>query len=347
MDAHAGNFVVAACARRRYTSWRSGWRVSDTPPAVPVPHGGRDPRAGVTEHRYSIEAMVHYDEPVYRPPSEARSLILQATIGCSHNRCRFCYMYRAKRFRTRPWDELRAEVDEASRLRPGTRRIFLADGDALVLSTEKLDRILGYIGNSFPHLQRVTAYATPQNLLAKSTAELRRLRERGLSILYYGVETGDPELLRRIEKGATPREMIEGCRRAHEAGMKLSVTVILGLAGRSGSERHATETARLVNIIRPRYLSALTLMLGPYEESYALRMPSGFSFNAPFDTCVELGRLIEHLDVDRCIFRSNHASNYLPLAGTLMKDRERLLAAVRQALERPDRFLRNEWVRGL
>jgi radical SAM superfamily enzyme YgiQ (UPF0313 family) len=291
--------------------------------------------------------MVYYDEPVYRPPSEARSLILQATIGCSHNRCRFCYMYREKRFRTRPWDELRAEIDEASRLRPGTRRIFLADGDALVLSTGKLERILEHIGNVFPRLQRVAAYATPQNLLAKSAGELRRLRERGLSILYYGVETGDPELLRLIEKGATPADMIEGCRRAHEAGMKLSVTVILGLAGRRGSERHATETARLVNIIGPRYLSALTLMLGPHERSYARRMPPDFSFNTPFDSCIELGRLIGLLDVDRCIFRSNHASNYLPLAGTLMKDRDRLLAAIQQALERPDRFLRNEWVRGL
>ncbi len=242
---------------------------------------------------------------------------------------------------------MRAEIDEASRLWPGTRRIFLADGDALVLSAGALERILEYLGHSFPRLQRVTAYATPQNLLALSASGLRRLRERGLSILYYGIETGDPELLGRIKKGATPAEMVEGCRRAHEAGMKLSVTVILGLAGRSGSERHATATARLINIVKPRYLSALTLMPGPHEESYALRMPPGFSFNTPFDTCVELGRLIEHLDVDRCIFRSNHASNYLPLAGTLMKDRDRLLAAVRRALERPDRFLHDEMFRGL
>lgn len=291
--------------------------------------------------------MPRYDEPVYRPPSEGRSLILQVTIGCSHNKCLFCSMYAGKRFRTRPWDAVRADIDEAARMRPETRRVFLADGDALVLSARKLERILDYLGRSLPRLQRITAYATPQNLLAKSAAELRRLRERRLTILYYGVETGDPDLLRRIEKGATPDEMAAGCRRAHEAGMKLSVTVILGLAGRSGSARHASATARLVNRIAPRYLSALTLMLGPYENSYIRRMPPGFSFNSPFDTCVELGRLLERLDVDRCIFRSNHASNYLALAGTLMKDRRRLLAEVARAVERPDLFLRNEWMRGL
>lgn len=291
--------------------------------------------------------MLHYDEPVYRPPSEARSLILQATIGCSHNGCRFCYMYKGKRFRTKPWDELRADIDAAARLRPDTRRIFLADGDALVLSVEKLERILEYIGQSFPRLQRVAAYATPQNLLSKTAAGLRGLREKGLSILYYGVETGDPDLLARIGKGATPAEMIEGCQRAHEAGMKLSVTVILGLAGRGGLERHAAATARLVNGIQPRYLSALTLMPGPHGERYARAMPPHFSFSTPFDNCRELGRMIEGLETERCIFRSNHASNYLALAGTLMKDRERLLAEVALALERPEQFLRNEWMRGL
>ena len=291
--------------------------------------------------------MLQYDEPVYRPPSEARSLILQATIGCSHNRCRFCYMYKGKRFRKRSWDELRPEIDEAARLWPQTRRIFLADGDALALAPGELVRILDYLNGSFPRLQRVTAYATPQNLLDKSVSELKRLRSAGLSILYYGVETGDPELLRRIEKGATPAEMVEGCRRAHEAGMKLSVTVILGLGGVEGSRRHAAATARLVNSIQPRYLSALTLMLGPYEERYARAMSPGFSFTTPLDTCVEIGELVERLETERCIFRSNHASNYLPLAGTLMKDKEMLLAAIDRALEHPERFFRNEWMRGL
>ncbi len=291
--------------------------------------------------------MLHYDEPVYRPPSEARSLILQATIGCSHNKCRFCYMYRGKRFGTRSWDELRADIDEASRLWPDTRRIFLADGDALVLAAEKLERILAYLGESFPRLQRIAAYATPQNLLSKTVSELRRFRLKGLTILYYGVESGDPTLLERIGKGVTPAEMVEGCRRAGEAGIRLSVTVVLGLAGKKGSTRHAEATARLVNDIRPRYLSALTLMLGPYGDAYAAGMGEDFEFNSPLDNCRELGEMIAHLEIDRCIFRSNHASNYLPLGGTLMKDKARLLAAVENALACPDRHLRDEWLRGL
>jgi radical SAM superfamily enzyme YgiQ (UPF0313 family) len=291
--------------------------------------------------------MLHYDEPVYRPPSEARSLIFQATIGCSHNKCSFCYMYKGKRFRTRPWEELRADIDEASRLWPATRRIFLADGDAMVLGTEKLERILVYLGESFPRLQRIAAYATPQNLVSKTASELRRLRRRGLTIIYYGVESGDPTLLERVGKGATPAEMVEGCRRAKEAGIKLSVTVVLGLAGKKASARHAEATARLVNDIQPRYLSALTLMLGPFGDAYAAGMGDDFEFNSPLDNCRELGEMIAYLEIDRCIFRSNHASNYLPLGGTLMKDKAQLLAAVENALACPDRYLRDEWLRGL
>ncbi len=290
---------------------------------------------------------IRYDEPVYRPPSETRSLILQATLGCSHNGCAFCYMYKEKSFRARPWDELEAEIRFAAELWPGTRRIFLADGDAFVLGTERLERILDALRSSFPMLQRVTAYATPQNLLKKSVSEMRRLREKGLSILYYGVESGDPELLLAIGKGATPDEMVEGCRRAHEAGIKLSVTVVLGLGGRERSLRHARETAAVANRIQPRYLSALTLMLGPFEEEYRRRMPPGFSYNDPLDDVRELREIVSRLETERCIFRSNHASNYLALAGTLMKDRERLLEEIDGALEHPEAVLRSEWTRGL
>ena len=190
-------------------------------------------------------SSIRYDQPVYRPPSEARSLIFQATIGCSHNRCAFCYMYREKTFRARPWGELKGEIDSAARRWPGTRRIFLADGDAFVLGTDRLERILDHLSASFPELQRVTAYATPGNLLSKSVEEMRRLRGKKLTILYYGVESGDPELLESIGKGSTPDEMAEGCGRAREAGIKLSITVILGLGGRGGSVRHAQGTARL------------------------------------------------------------------------------------------------------
>ena len=291
--------------------------------------------------------MFTYEGPLYRPPSEASSLILQATIGCSHNRCRFCYMYKDKQFRAKPWADLRREIDLAAAALPGVRRVFLADGDALALSADRLATILDYLGEAFPALQRVTAYASPGNLLDKTVADLERLRERKLTILYYGVESGDAEVLARIGKGADPEMMAEGCRRAAAAGLKLSVTVILGLAGRRGSERHARETAALLGRIGPRYLSALTLMLGPHAAEYARGMGEGFSFNAPADDLRELRLLVESLEVDRCIFRTNHASNRLSLAGTLRKDRERLLAEIDGAIADPGGVLRPEWLRGL
>jgi radical SAM superfamily enzyme YgiQ (UPF0313 family) len=290
---------------------------------------------------------LEYDMPLYRPPSEARSLILQATLGCSHNRCGFCYMYKDKKFQVKPEDEFFREIEEAACIYPSARRIFLADGDAMVLSAERLGRILDRLTESFPQLQRVTAYANPSNLLAKSVDEMRRLKEKGLTILYYGVESGDPGLLYRINKGATPDEMAEGCAKATEAGLKLSVTVILGLAGRGGSERHATLTAKLLNRIRPRYLSALSLMLGPWKEEYSASIAPDFEWNDAVDDVRELRTLVSDLETDRCIFRSNHASNYLALKGTLLKDKGALLAAIDSALDDPEGRLRPEWMRGL
>jgi hypothetical protein len=256
-------------------------------------------------------------------------------------------MYRSKQFRVKPWDRLKTEIDAVARIRPDVKRIFLADGDAFVLGTAKLECILDYCNESFPGLQRITAYATPQNLLNKTVEEMQRLRSLGLTILYYGVETGDPQLLEWIRKGATPDEMAEGCLKAQEAGLKLSITVILGLAGREGSIRHARATADLLNRIQPRYLSALTLMLGGFEEEYRLGMPEGFEFNSPLDDVSELKEFVGRLETDRCIFRTNHASNYLALRGTLMKDRFRLLDEIDRALALPERHLRGEWMRGL
>lgn len=291
--------------------------------------------------------MLHYDQPLYRPPSEARSLIFQATIGCSHNRCRFCYMYKEKRFGVKPRDELQAEIDEAAREAPGTRRVFLADGDAFILDTARLAGILDGLERAFPELQRVSCYATPQSLLSKTVDEMRLLRGKKLSILYYGVESGDPGLLERVGKGATPDEMAAGCAGATEAGLKLSITVILGLGGRRGSSRHALATAALLNRIQPRYLSALSLMLGPERDGYAEAMGPGFEFNGPLDDVRELRELVGALETDRCVFRTNHASNHLALAGNLMKDRRSLLATIDEALARPEEHLRPEWMRGL
>jgi len=269
------------------------------------------------------------------------------TEGCSNNTCLFCYMYRDKKFHVKPWEDVKAEIDEAASLMPGVRRVFLADGDAFVLPTKSLERMLEHLYGAFPQLQRVTAYATPQNLLKKSVKEMKLLNEKGLRILYYGVETGDPDLLVKIQKNATPDEMAEGCARATEAGFKLSVTVILGLGGRAGSLRHARKTAELANRIQPRFLSALTLMLGPCAEEYRTAMGLDFEFNSPVDDVVELRELVSRLETDQCIFRSNHASNYLALAGTLLGDKARLLAEIDRALERPGERLRREWMRGL
>jgi coproporphyrinogen III oxidase-like Fe-S oxidoreductase len=256
-------------------------------------------------------------------------------------------MYRDKRFHVKEEEAFLEEIEIAAAQYPSARRIFLADGDAMVLSTVRLERILDRLNASFPQLQRVTAYANPANLLGKTVDELRGFREKKLSILYYGVETGDPDLLVKIDKGATPDEMAEGCSRATEAGIKLSVTVILGLAGKEGSLRHARMTAELLNRIQPRYLSALTLMLGPWKESYASSMGAGFEFNSALDDIRELRELVSGLETDKCIFRSNHASNYLALKGTLLKDRAALLDEIDRALDDPDGHLRPEWVRGL
>ncbi len=291
--------------------------------------------------------MVTYNQPVWRPPSEANSLIVQATIGCSHNRCLFCYMYKGKRFRVRKWEELKRDIDESARFFPDIRRIFIADGDAFVLSTDRLEQILDYLAGSFPRLQRVSCYANPGNFVKKSIEEMKRLKEKKLTVIYYGIESGDPDLLRRIEKGATPAEMEEGCSKASQAGFKLSVTVILGIAGKRGSLKHARETSRLVEKIKPRYLSALTLMLGAHRNEFKERMGDRFEFNSPVDDIVELRELIGGLDVDGCIFRSNHASNYLSLKGVLKKSRRELLDTIDLALERPEIYLKREWMRGL
>ena len=204
---------------------------------------------------------MYYDMPLYRPPSEAYSLIFQVTLGCSHNRCAFCIMYRKKKFRIRPWEELKADILEAALSYRGINRIFLADGDALVIDTDYMLQISNFLYEKFPALERVSAYANPANLLEKSKEDLQRIRKAGLQMLYFGIETGDDELLVKIKKRATAQEMIISAKKAIDAGFVLSATVILGLAGKKGSERHALETARVCSAINPHYLSALTLIL--------------------------------------------------------------------------------------
>jgi radical SAM superfamily enzyme YgiQ (UPF0313 family) len=293
--------------------------------------------------------MIHYDEPLIRPPSEARSLILQATLGCSHNRCAFCVTYQGKAFRPRPAAELAREIDWAGRHLPHTRRVFLADGDALALGTDRLLEILDRLRRALPGLGRVSAYATPLNLRHKSVAELERLRRAGLTLLYTGIESGDAEILDRIDKGVAPEEMAALCARAAAAGMKLSATVVLGLGGPRLSRRHALATAALVDRVKPRYLSALTLMLPPREPSYARAFGDpAWRLLEPVEMVRELRLLVASITAGGIIFRANHASNHLALAGTLPKDRKGMLARIDSALaDEEGPGFRPDWLRGL
>ncbi|MCP4451407.1 MAG: B12-binding domain-containing radical SAM protein [Planctomycetes bacterium] len=280
--------------------------------------------------------MIQYEGSIYRPPSEAQSLILQATVGCSHNQCAFCIAYQEKPFRVRPEADLFKEIDWAACKMPETRRVFLADGDALVLSTDRLLRILEKLFHTLPSLERVTTYGSPQNFLHKSVKDLRQLREAGLTMVYYGIESGDDDILRRIHKGATSHHIIAGGLRSREAGMDLSATVILGLGGPTLSAQHAETTAHVLNAIAPRYASALTLMLEPRSPSHGdLFGEPAWRVLTPPEILAECRHLLANIRANGIIFRSNHASNYLSLAGDLQPDKPRLLAEIDAALKDP------------
>ncbi len=275
-----------------------------------------------------------YDLPLYRPPSEGSNLIIQATYGCSYNRCAFCSMYRSKTFTARPLADVFADIDMAARAYPQAHRVFLADGDALVLPTDHLLQILAHLKNRLPNLARVSSYALPANLLKKSEQELAELRAAGLTLIYYGIETGNRELLRRIRKGASPEGMIKGLNRAAAAGMKISATVILGLGGKHHWEAHARDTAALVNAVPLTYLSTLQLGLEPeVAEAFFARFDPPFVWQDDAGMLREQITLISEISPPKpVIFRSNHASNALPLKGVLPKDKDRLCAELEAAL---------------
>lgn len=276
--------------------------------------------------------MPHYVEPLFRPPSEARSLIFQITVGCSQNSCTFCGMYKMKRFRIRPVAEMLAEIAAIpTRYRDHVDRVFLADGDALVYPFAGLVTILDALAAAFPGLTRVGAYASPNSLTTKSPAELVRLREKKLRILYFGLESGDDATLATINKGYSAERMAELALMAREAGMKLSVTAILGLAGRGRSLDHARQTAAWINRVNPEFFSLLTLFHRHNDE-----------FVRTLEQCTrrelmeEARELLAQLAPAKTVLRSNHVSNFLNLAGSYPKDRERLLADVELALARAE-----------
>jgi radical SAM superfamily enzyme YgiQ (UPF0313 family) len=291
---------------------------------------------------------MRYHGTVIRPPSEADSYILQVTYGCSHNQCTFCGTYLDKPFQVRPAHEVRQDIALARTVLPHTRRVFLADGNALVLSSRRLVAILDELAAAFPHLQRVAAYANARDLLQKSPEELAQLRERGLRLVYLGLESGHEEVLRRIRKGATADEMIEAVRHSQAAGIRVSVIALLGLGGRALSAAHAEATGRVVSAMDPRYLSLLTLMLVPGTPLHRQWQDGAFELLEPEVLLRELHQILLHLDgLSGCIFRTNHASNYLPLAGTLPKDKPRLLETLQAAMRRGRAVLRPEAWRAL
>jgi radical SAM superfamily enzyme YgiQ (UPF0313 family) len=272
---------------------------------------------------------IRYEEPLFRPPSEANSLIFQATIGCSQNSCRFCGMYKMKHFRVRPVAELLEEIHSVpAAVRSQVQRVFIADGDALVYPQAGLLQLLDALAETFPRLTRVGAYASPNSLTTKSVEELSLLQQKKLRILYFGLESGDGPTLELVRKGFTPAEMLELCRKAQAAEMKLSVTAILGLAGRERSAEHAAATADWINQLSPEYFSLLTMFKRHNDDFFRDITPLTHG-----EIMEEALQMLRQLHPQRTILRSNHVSNFLNLAGSYPKDRERLIETAQGALE--------------
>jgi len=290
---------------------------------------------------------MQYEGIVIRPPSEAESLILQVTLGCSHNKCTFCPTYKGRRFRIKDLDQIKEEIDEMAGYGP-FRKVFLADGDALIIPQPKLIAIFDYLNQMFAGLRRVGIYGNAKSILRKSVEDLKELRDRKLGIIYLGVETGDPVLLEKVRKGATYSQMVEAGRRVKEAGISLSTTVLLGLAGAQGSRQHAEATAKVLSDIDPDFASALTVMVVPGTPLYEEMKAGRFQLPSPFEMLEELGTIVASSNFRRCYFTSNHASNYLPIKARMPKDKEAVVNLIRKVVSAKDKaLLRPEFLRGL
>ena len=289
---------------------------------------------------------MRYKGPVFRPPSEATSYILQVVYGCSWNRCTFCYMYPEVKFQLRPMDEVRADIADAARVMPDQRRVFLADGDAMVLGERRLLEILEALHESFPRLERVGIYTDAKGVLRKSDATLQRLRDAGIGIVYMGLESGSERVLRRLRKEASAVEMTEAIQRARGAGIASSVIALIGAGGRELSGEHADDTAAVVSAMAPDYFSLLTLMILEGTPMSKELDEGSYEPLTPIGTLEEMRRILRGLEMDRpCVFRTNHASTYLPLSGTLPGDKARMLERLDWAID--NKVLRPEAFRAL
>jgi radical SAM superfamily enzyme YgiQ (UPF0313 family) len=276
--------------------------------------------------------MPLYEEPLFRPPAEADSLIFQVARGCPHNTCRFCAMYKGVRYRIRPQDEILAEMAATAAREPGASRIFLADGDVMALPFSRFRELLEALNAGFPALSRVNVYANGRSILARSDGELAELRRLKLNTLYMGLETGDDALLQAMGKGETADGMVTAIQRAQAAGLRGSVMILLGLAGAHGSEQHADATAAALNRMQPRLLSALRFVDVP-----GTAMPAGYKPLSEYGVIVELIRILQGVALEKTVFRSNHTSNPIPLEGRLPRDRDRLVQGLQSMLPLLDR----------
>jgi radical SAM superfamily enzyme YgiQ (UPF0313 family) len=291
--------------------------------------------------------MMKYEGMIIRPPSEANSLLLQVTVGCSHNKCNFCPTYKGTKFRIKSFREIEEDILEASGYRY-VERIFLCDGDALIVPQQRLVEILSGIRRHVKGVTRVGCYANAKSILRKKTEELAQLRDMGLRIVYLGVETGNENLLKKISKGATYTQMVEAGRRIKDAGIILSVTVLLGIGGIEKSIEHAIDTARILTDVDPHYVGALTVMVVPGTPLYEDYVNGRFVLPDTFGFLRELEVMITHSDFTNCFFTSNHASNYLPIRARMPQEKEKTLRIIRHVIESGDnRRLRPEYLRGL
>jgi len=293
-----------------------------------------------------LEEGMHYEGYCIRPPSEAFSILLQVTLGCSHNKCTFCGSYKDKIFRIKDEEVILSDIKFASKYMKNQNKVFLMDGDALIIPQERLCWILDQINSNIPWTRRVGLYANAKSIRRKSPDELLRLREKKLGIVYLGVETGDDQILKEIRKGTTSKELIELGRRVKEAGIKLSVTVLLGIGGRERSLKHARATGELLSQMDPDYVGALTLMLIPGTPLYDDYRKGIFQMPTQRELLMELREMIAHTHLSRGLFFSNHASNYLPIKARLPEGKEEALRLIDAALAGKV-SLRPEWMRAL
>lgn len=289
-----------------------------------------------------------YEGAIYRPPSEAYSLILQVTVGCSHNRCTFCGSFKDKKFRVKSFDEIKEDIEEAKQYERYVKKVFLADGDSLILPMKRLVPIMELIKTSFPRLERIGIYGNVKSILKKSVDELKELKRLGLGIVYLGVESGDQVTLDRVCKGTTLDKMEEAGRRVKEAGITLSVTVLLGLGGVERGHVHAEETGKFLSRIDPDYIGALSIIIVPGTVLAGEIEKGTFQIPDPYMLLEELAIMIKNTDVTHSFFASNHASNYLPVKVWLPEDKEKALQAIAHVLKQRDpSLLRPESLRAL